>query len=232
MSYCTCPQVPREQQERLLEQFLTSETRIDWELLKLQKLYESQQPMEVSDFKKLLEETLPFRGSPCNRSLKCCSVCTRQCTTRCIQDCLNRVWMWRKQLEYQDNPTLALIVQSVDATNDPEAISWIVGDVLNAQKNSKLKEYMQNANLRPEENPYKLDYSPQYETEISPRTGKAHKKKAPGTGKYLIRPWPESGLCPYCLPQATHARRYRATDAKAGSGTGSGATSASRFEHA
>lgn len=224
MSYCNCPQVPREQQEALLESFIKG-AGTDWNLLKLQELYQvykqADPSMTVEAFKQEISSTIPFRGGPCSRSLKCCAMCTRQCRTRCIQDCYNRVHMWRTMLsstpEEQQPLALKLAVASVDAAKDLETISWVVGDVLSRKTNSSLREYMKNAGLRPEENPYKLDYAPQCEVSISEKTGKSIKKTAPGTGEVLIRHWPSSGLCPFCLPAITTKRKpgrgsaYRST---------------------
>jgi len=102
---------------------------------------------------------------------------------------------------------LKLAVASVDAAKDLETISWVVGDVLSRKTNSLLREYMKNAGLRPEENPYKLDYAPQYEVKISEKTGKSIKKTVSETGEVIIRHWPSSGLCPFCLPTITTKRK-------------------------
>ncbi|MGN1229200.1 MAG: hypothetical protein ACI4T5_06035 [Prevotella sp.] len=74
-----------------------------------------------------------------------------------------------------------------------------MSEIISRSTNSSLKEYMKNASLRPEENPYKLDYAAR--VEIDPDTGR--RMCNPDTGELVIAEWPKTGLCPYCLPNVT-----------------------------
>ena len=71
--------------------------------------------------------------------------------------------------------------------------------------NAKLKAHMVQEGLRPEENPYKMNYAPSVEIDFT--TGK--RKCDPVTGELSILAWPKSGLCPFCLPSVTVDGRVR-----------------------
>lgn len=156
-----------------------------------------------------IKEVIPFRGGPCARSMKCCGACSRQCRQRCVQDCLHRLYLWHKlventpETEYDSIPLSIRLIVNQKFTSH-EHMSWVIGEILSQHTNSKLKEYMQNAELRPEENPYKTDYAAQ--VEVDPSTGR--RVVNPSTGQLHILEWPQTGLCPYCLPEVTVDRRY------------------------
>lgn len=199
MSTCKCPNVSEEQQKALVQGLLNDH---EWSLLSLQDMAAAGNTLED------ITQVVPFRGAPCKRSMKCCGQCTRQCSNRCIQDCLHRLYMWRKLYENTpeaDRCKLPLSVRMIviQEFETHEELSWAVGDILSRKTNSELKEYMENASLRPEENPYKIDYAPQ--VEVDPSSGK--RVVDPVTGELHILEWPQSGLCPYCLPRVTVDRR-------------------------
>lgn len=200
MSTCKCPDIPKELQETLVKSLLNDH---EWSLLSLQDMANAGNSLED------IAQVVPFRGGPCVRSMKCCGQCTRQCNHRCIQDCLHRLYMWRKL--YENTPAterellplnIRMIVSQQFDTH--EELSWAVGEIISRKTNSKLKEYMTDASLRPEENPYKIDYAAQ--VEVDAETGK--RIVDPGTGELHILEWPRSGLCPYCLPRVTVDRRF------------------------
>ena len=197
---CHCPHKAPQLQLDLEKMYLNDH---EWSLLSLQSMYEAGNSLEE------ITEVVPFRRPTCTRSLKCCGVCTRQCYSRCIQDCLHRVYMWRKMVESASEEQLRNIPQSIKYVVNQkfetlEDLSWVVGEIISRNSNSKLKSYMSSAQLRPEENPYKLDYAPT--PSINPMTGKREVDHT--TGSIKILQWPESGLCPYCLPRVTVDRRY------------------------
>lgn len=199
MSMCICPKLPKEEYEQLTKLFINSK---EWDLLKLQDMYNAGN--SIPDILKVV----PFRNDECTRSDRCCGVCTRRCHSRCIQDCLNRLYMWRLMVattpadRYQQIPlAIRLIVkQDFETLYD---LSWCVGDIISRSYNSVLGNYMKEYNMYPSENPYKLDYSPA--PEIDTTTGK--QKIDPVTGEMHYLNWPKSGLCPFCLPKATISRR-------------------------
>ncbi len=205
MGFCSCKLLSKADHEALVTSFLGSDSIHEWNLLCLLDIYEQQQPITVEAFKALISDIIPFRGDGCPRQTSCCCTCTRRCRSRCLQDSLNRVYMWRKHLEYCKanglpyNEALDLVVRSVDASKNAESIGYIVGDVISSSSNPKLKEYMTNAKLTTQEHPYRLDYAPQCETYQTKGSGK-HRRVVDSNGAYIILHWPRTGLCPYCLP--------------------------------
>lgn len=197
--YCNCPKIPTETlRER--EKILLNDK--SWNLLCLQDMYNAGNSLSE------MAKTIPFRSVECTRTLKCCGVCTRQCHTRCVQDCLNRLYMWRRMVETtpeEDRERIPLNIRMI-VTQEFETLydlSWVVGEIISANTNTVMKQYLQENNMHPQENPYKLDYSPTFE--LDPRTGR--KAMDPETRKYKLLEWPKSGLCPWCLPRRKTERR-------------------------
>lgn len=209
MSVCTCPIVGIDgiesfQQKHKVQEFLRmldSEgvlARADWSLLSISDMALAGNSLQT------ITDAVPFRGGPCNRTMKCCGVCVRQCYTRCIQDCMHRLYMWKKLVENtppMERERLPLSIRLIvkQKFESHKHLSWVIGEILSQKTNSKLKEYMSYADLRPEENPYKIDYSPQ--VDIDPATGK--RRVDIRSGELCFVEWPQSGLCPYCLPSVT-----------------------------
>lgn len=205
MSVCNCPVVGIDgiedsKQKQRVASFLNGlgDDVTEWSLLSLTDLARAGNDLQT------ISDTIPFRGGPCSRSIRCCGMCSRQCYTRCVQDCLHRLFMWRKLVESTPSTereklplSFRLIVNQKFESHSQ--MSWCVGEILSQKTNSTLKEYMKNASLRPEENPYKIDYAPQ--VEVDPHTGK--RKCDPITGELCIMEWPRTGLCPFCLPNVT-----------------------------
>jgi hypothetical protein len=196
MSICNCPRVPATTQAELVKSFVPEAGK--WSLLDLQQMYISGNSLQD------IAQIVPFRGGPCNRSIRCCGVCTRKCYHRCIQDCLHRIYMWKMSLDNGVDLPLAERYATTQKFENLAEMSWVVSEILSQSSNTKVRKYMQHENLRPEENPNKIDYAPSYA--VDPNNGK--RVVDISTGELLIRKWPESGLCPYCLPNATIDRRY------------------------
>lgn len=200
MSTCVCPKVPKKRYDELVKLFVNDKI---WDLLKLQDMYNAGNTL------KDIIEVVPFRNDECTRSRRCCGVCTRKCHSRCIQDCLNRLYMWRMLVEstpeeQRDQLPLAIrmiVKQNFETLYD---LSWNVGEIVSRHTNATLNEYMTKNNMYPGENPYKLDYSPR--VDIDETTGK--RKIDPNTGVIKYLDWPKSGLCPFCLPKTTIHRGY------------------------
>lgn len=205
MSVCNClvvgiDGIEDSKQKQRVASFLNGlgDDVTEWSLLSLTDLARAGNDLQT------ISDTIPFRGGPCSRSIRCCGMCSRQCYTRCVQDCLHRLFMWRKLVESTPSTereklplSFRLIVNQKFESH--QQMSWCVGEILSRKTNSTLKEYMKNASLRPEENPYKIDYAPQ--VEVDPHTGK--RKCDPLTGELCIMEWPRTGLCPFCLPNVT-----------------------------
>lgn len=202
MSVCICPSVPVDVQKQLIQNIINDP---EWNMLCLQDMYNAGNSLED------IAQVIPFRGGPCARSMRCCGMCTRKCYHRCIQDCLHRLYMWRHMATYENAP-LAIKLLATQKFETLEDLSWVVSDIISQSTNTQLKQFMESEGLRPEENPYKMDYSPQYAIDLN--TGKRQVNTQ--TGELGVLEWPKSGLCPYCMPNATVDRRYvrRATAPK------------------
>ena len=222
MSICNCPIVGIDgikdsKQKQLVAGFLESlapdgtYAKANWNLLSLVDMVKAGNDIRT------ISEVVPFRGGPCGRSMRCCGVCTRQCKQRCVHDCLHRLFMWNKLVESTPSTerekiplNIRLIVNQKFESH--EHLSWVVGEILSQSTNSSLKAYMKHESLRPEENPYKIDYAPQ--VELDPETGK--RICDPSTGELRIAEWPKTGLCPFCLPNVTiDGRLARASQTRA-----------------
>lgn len=209
MSVCNCPVVGVDgiedsKQKKFVAWFLASldaDGRYGtsgWSLLSLGDMARAGNDLRAID------GVIPFRGGPCARSMKCCGMCTRQCRQRCVQDCLHRLYMWHQLVEstpVEERSKIPLNIRLIanQRFESHEHMSWVVGEILSQSTNSNLREYMQKGELRPEDNPYKIDYSPQIE--VDPETGK--RRCDMQTGELVIAHWPKTGLCPHCLPNVT-----------------------------
>lgn len=202
MSRCVCPTLSEEKYKQLEKLFVNDK---EWDLLKLQDMYNAGNSLSS------ILDVVPFRKGDCTRTTKCCGVCTRKCHSRCMQDCLNRLYMWRMMVQStpedrRDQIPLAIrmiVKQNFETLYD---LSWCVGEIISRNTNSTLKQYMTENNMYPSENPYKLDYSPR--ADIDEATGKIKVDPKTGIVKYLD--WPKTGLCPFCLPNSlVYRRRYK-----------------------
>lgn len=156
-----------------------------WSLLELREIAERCPTKQALNE---LLETMPFRGGPCERHMRCCANCTRRCGHRCIQDCLNRLAMWRMAVENgNENIPLAVRLIVEQDFEDAEHMSWCVSEILSEA----------NRRYPKGENPNKLNYEPAAEVDL--QTGGA--RILPDSGIVVLLDWPASGLCPYCLPE-------------------------------
>lgn len=175
----------------------------DWNLMSLKDMSEAGNTLVD------IAQVVPFRGGQCPRTRRCCGDCVRQCYIRCVQDCLHRLWVWNQMVQAtpeseQERIPLAirLIVKQKFASH--RHLSWCVGEILSRKTNMHLKEYMERADLNNLTHPYRNDYGPT--VALDPHTGR--RMVNPVTGEIQLHHWPESGLCPYCLPNVTIDRHY------------------------
>lgn len=208
MSVCMCPHIGIDGiedpiQRKRVDSFIKSISSdgvlasSGWSLLELASIADNGMDIHT------ILDTIPFRGGPCNRTTRCCGCCTRKCYNRCIQDCLHRLYIWKNTPEEVLPFGAKLAIHQKFESH--RHLSWVVSEVISGSSNTKLKEYMVNEHIRPEENPNKMDYSPR--PEIDPNSGK--RRVNPISGELSFLEWPKSGLCPYCLPAITVDRRYK-----------------------
>ena len=179
---------------------------------------------EREHFKDLYPFRVPMEegstlGCP-RRANVCCGGCVRKCDSRCVQDMYTKLNIlyeseWQKAEYIQvKHPTESSIraykrptylMQLIDKTlTDPELTYKKLMDFFNDLQRGGLL--------------YELNYTPQtlYEY-VSETSGRAFKKVNKQTGDVAILYWPESGLCPYCVPNVTAVARYARRPKKNGS---------------
>lgn len=199
MGFCRYEFEPLWKHKKHVQEFLNSKWNSpEWSLLSLQ------------DHPELVGE-VPFRNDECTRTRRCCGMCTRLCRSRCLQDSLHRVRMWRATYyntppeERNKLPEWMHLLVTTNFTSG-EQLSYTVGDILSRKTNPVVKEYMEREHLFSQQNPYKIDYAPIPEVDIA--TGKRIVDRS--TGRLQIAEWPKSGLCPYCAPEISVDRRVPA----------------------
>ena len=207
MSLCICPEMGIDGmydpgQVKFVSGFLKGlaedgcYAKSDWSLLSLQDIYKRFGSMQI------IEETVPFRGGACSRTRKCCGECTRSCSKRCVQDCLHRLYMWNKMVQAtpeheRDQLPLALRLIVNQKFESHQQLALCVGEILSQHTNTELAKYMEAHGISQWLHPYRNDYSPS--AVLDPATGR--RKVNPENGEIQYRNWPETGLCPYCLPK-------------------------------
>ena len=215
MSVCICPHVGIDgiydsKQKKFVAGFLKglaedgNYAAANWSLLTLQDLFDRFGSFQI------IEETVPFRGGACDRTRRCCGDCMRQCYNRCVQDCLHRLYLWKQTVEYTPEAERAKIPLAIrlivnQKFESHQQLSWCVGEILSQKTNPELVKAMAHAGLNNHSHPYRNDYGPSIV--LDEKTGK--RLTNPITGEIKYRNWPETGLCPYCLPKVTIDGRKR-----------------------
>lgn len=203
-NYCIHPPLvsPNHSTDALIRSYVTI-----GEFWREMREFYQQESLEIDKFRIKLVGSLPGRTSPCSRGMnRCCGVCTKICNDRCMYDIASRIQMYLLQ---SPDPDSAMYRTVVDTMNNRETtylqfcglINQMVSGYFNA---SKRKELRKNGII---ENPNKLNYSPRLEYEINERTGKVSPKANRETGQVCVVEWPNSGLCPFCLP--TNSARHK-----------------------
>lgn len=142
-------------------------------------------------------------GCP-RRTNVCCGGCVRKCDSRCVQDMYTKLNMLYES-EKRKTTKPSYLMQLIQSTlTDPELTYKKLMDFFNDLQRGGLL--------------YELNYTPQTQIEyISETSGRAFKKVNKQTGDVAILYWPESGLCPYCVPNVTAVARYARRPKKNGS---------------
>ena len=164
-----------------------------------------------------------IRAKVCPRGQTiCCGTCTYVCSERCGLDIATRIQirlmtmkadqkrleltMTREELIRREsalNRSIKLLVESQTSTASQfnALINQLISGYWNVENRRELR---MNGNY---ENPNKLNYSPRLDYEAHPKSGKPRIKANPDTGEVVVLTWPNSGLCPFCLP--TNSARHR-----------------------
>lgn len=176
---------------------------------------------------------LLYRAAGCNRARRCCCTCTKLCEHRCLHDCFVRLWLWKRELDSlgvatspaQLNHSVQLSqpaqpsersgsTQLVSAASPYFAtqcavlnvytsyrqLSQVIGSTVSARMNT----YIREAQARGGTNLNAMDYSMQLKL-----NAKGKPIADPETGKLEVLYWPQSGLCPFCLPDRSYQLKKR-----------------------
>ena len=172
---------------------------------------------------------LLYRAVGCNRARRCCCTCTKLCAHRCLHDCFVRLWLWKRELDSLGVATspaqLSQPAQPGKGTRDGNTrlvsaaspyfatqcavlnvytsyrqLSQVIGSTVSARMNM----YIREAQARGGTNLNAMDYSMQLKL-----NAKGKPIADPETGKLEVLYWPQSGLCPFCLPDRSYQLKKR-----------------------
>ena len=176
---------------------------------------------------------LLYRVTGCNRARRCCCTCTKLCAHRCLHDCFVRLWLWKRELDSLGVATspaqLSQPAQPAQATQLGEKergtrlvsaaspyfatqcavlnvytsykqLSQVIGSTVSARMNT----YVREAQARGGTNLNAMDYSMQLKL-----NAKGKPIADPDTGRLEVLYWPQSGLCPFCLPDRSYQLKKR-----------------------
>lgn len=167
---------------------------------------------------------LLYRAAGCNRARKCCCTCTRLCVHRCLHDCFVRLWLWKRELDSLGvatsptqlsqpserggsarlvsaaSPYFATQCAVLNVYTSYRQLSQVIGSTVSARMNT----YIQEVRVRGGTNLNSMDYSMQLKL-----NAKGKPIADPDTGKLEVLYWPQSGLCPFCLPDRSYQLKKR-----------------------
>ena len=176
---------------------------------------------------------LLYRVTGCNRARRCCCTCTKLCAHRCLHDCFARLWLWKRELdslgvatspaqlsqpaqpaqaaqlgEKERNTRLVSAASPYFATQcavlnvytSYKQLTQVIGSTVSARMNT----YIREAQARGGTNLNAMDYSMQLKL-----NAKGKPIADPDTGKLEVLYWPQSGLCPFCLPDRSYQLKKR-----------------------
>lgn len=167
---------------------------------------------------------LLYRAAGCNRARKCCCTCTRLCAHRCLHDCFVRLWLWKRELDSLGvatsptqlsqpserggsarlvsaaSPYFATQCAVLNVYTSYKQLSQVIGSTVSARMNT----YIQEVRVRGGTNLNSMDYSMQLKL-----NAKGKPIADPETGKLEVLYWPQSGLCPFCLPDRSYQLKKR-----------------------
>lgn len=160
---------------------------------------------------------LLYRAAGCNRARRCCCTCTKLCAHRCLHDCFVRLWLWKRELDSLGivtmqpsvagqklvsaaSPYFATQCAVLNVYTSYRQLSQVIGSTVSARVNT----YIREAQARGGTNLNAMDYSMQLKL-----NAKGKPIADPETGRLEVLYWPQSGLCPFCLPDRSYQLKKR-----------------------
>jgi len=181
-----------------LDEYIQEALKEGWDLTRLPT------DVDVYTARLALRELIPFRPLTCSYCpMMCCGMCGRPCKVRCVQDLLHKT-KFMNSLQLDDDKLDTFKKLSTNPTITYTQLQQLFCNTYPSMHNKRRN------------NPFTLDYAPKYKGIT--RTSKGVQKRSfdPITGQAAIYEWPETGLCPYCLPEVSatvtsnaNQRRYR-----------------------
>ena len=170
---------------------------------------------------------LLYRVTGCNRARRCCCTCTKLCAHRCLHDCFVRLWLWKRELDSLGVATSpAQLSQPAQAAQLGERVGLVsaaspyfatqcavlnvytsykqLTQVIGSTVSARMNTYIREAQARGGTNLNAMDYSMQLKL-----NAKGKPIADPDTGKLEVLYWPQSGLCPFCLPDRSYQLKKR-----------------------
>lgn len=213
---CCCPEQPKPTEAELDEFVKRPELHLDG----LCATYREER--DILHIRMTIYQKVIFRTQKCAKSgLTCCGTCSVRCRFRCPQDVLYRAKLLAapimhaldKDEAYRRASTVQQMMYDELVSERPryKVIYAMIQEYINPRKNKALRDSIMK-DYGGDNTPMRLDYAPvvEFETYVN-QGGKeiTRRKVDPSTGNILIRNWPQSGLCPYCLPTTTVDRHKR-----------------------
>lgn len=160
---------------------------------------------------------LLYRAVGCNQARRCCCTCTKLCVHRCLHDCFMRLWLWKRELDSLSivtmqpsaagqylvsaaSPYFATQCAVLNVYTSYKQLSQIISSTISARMNTHVRE----ARDRGGTNLNAMDYSMQLKL-----NAKGKPIADPETGRLEVLYWPQSGLCPFCLPDRSYQLKKR-----------------------
>ena len=176
---------------------------------------------------------LLYRVTGCNRARRCCCTCTKLCAHRCLHDCFVRLWLWKRELDSLGvatspaqlsqpaqpaqavqlgekergtrlvsaaSPYFATQCAVLNVYASYKQLTQVIGSTVSARMNT----YIREAQARGGTNLNAMDYSMQLKL-----NAKGKPIADPDTGRLEVLYWPQSGLCPFCLPDRSYQLKKR-----------------------
>lgn len=139
-----------------------------------------------------LDTIVPFRLKNCPQGpLTCCGMCTRMCPYRCVQDVLNKI------STYAYSVYVGLVSREEASAKERVCFDLLMNPETAYSTLCKASDDLYYAETQSKTlNPKGMDYAPT----INRRD---YDKE---TGEIPYVDWPDSGLCPYCVPPTTTIR--------------------------
>ena len=155
----------------------------------------------INYIRSCIQDEIPFKPKECVYMLSCCGVCSRYCYHRCIQDILHKLYIkayniYAGIIPYEKASVISRV--SYDVLMNSKTNYQTLLEVLYSFATYMWDEEREDEGFDMDN--YKYDYAPRTEV-TTDCIGRDRKICNPETGEVIFSNWPESGMCPYCIPR-------------------------------